>query len=119
MAACIVIIEDEPGILELLRDILEVYSLEAVSLDHPDKVDSLASDLHPDLFLIDLMLPKRNGIAVAERLRKGRFAHVPRVAMSASTPLLRSAERTGLFDATLPKPFDLPQFLSCVKRFAR
>jgi CheY-like chemotaxis protein len=69
------------------------------------------------MFLVDLMLPGCNGIELARRLRDMGFEQTPIVATSASRGMLAGAEASGLFDETLPKPFDLSTLLDCVDRF--
>lgn len=73
---------------------------------------------HPDVFLLDLMLPGMSGIDLARRLRDLGYLREPMIAMSASPRMLNAANRSGLFQETLAKPFDLSTLLDTVERYA-
>ncbi len=116
MAPRIAVVEDEIAVLEMLRDLLEADGFSVVALDHPDRIQTIESDAPPDLFLIDLMLPGRSGIELAEQLRSTGFTNTPMIAMSASRAMTRFASESGLFQETIYKPFDLSTLLECVER---
>src|SRR2546421_7512014 len=109
MRPSIVVVEDEPDVLDVIRETLELEGFEAIGFNHPYLLDTLRAE--PDLFLLDIMLPKQSGIEVAEQLRTARYFDTPMVAMSASRVMLDLAVATGLFQATLSKPFDLDQLI--------
>lgn len=67
--ANIVVIEDEPALLGLLRDVLEVSGFSVNGINRPELVDTLETDEQPALFLVDLMLPGTDGIDLAKKLR--------------------------------------------------
>lgn len=80
--ATILIVEDEPDMANGLRDNLE-YEGYAVRIarDGEEALDS-ASEVFPDLILLDLMLPKRNGLDVCRELRR-RGMDVPIIMLTA------------------------------------
>jgi CheY-like chemotaxis protein len=110
----VVVIDDEPELLGLLRDILEGEGYRVVGVDHPMLIDTAIAGHDPSLFLIDIMLPGTSGITVAEQLRTGDHRRVPLVAMSASDLMLNHATRSGWFSGILEKPFDVEQLVSRV-----
>ena len=57
---CIVVVEDDPHILDLVRDALELEGIDPVGFNRPFAIDTVT--LHPALFLFDLMLPEQTGI---------------------------------------------------------
>jgi CheY-like chemotaxis protein len=69
-------------------------------------------EARPDLFLVDIMLPRITGIDLAGLLNENGFAQTPKIAMSASRERLEDAKRSGLFELTLEKPFDMRELLS-------
>ena len=118
MNPCVVVIEDEPDILALLRDLLEMEGFQVVTVRDPETIEGSVAAVRPRLFLVDIMLQGTSGIEIAERLRVGGFAHTPMIAMSASQLMRRLASESGLFQEALDKPFDIPTLLECVERYA-
>lgn len=114
----ILVIEDEPCVQELLRDVLEPEGFTIVSVSHPDDLHPEPGEKEPDLIIVDLMLPARNGVQVASDLRAKGFGHTPMVAISASRLMLHLAHETGLFQTTLSKPFELSSLIRCVQHYA-
>ena len=110
---CIVIVEDEPDILDMVTDVLELEGFDVIAFNRPFDPSTLRID--PDLFVVDLMLPGQSGIELAKRLRWQGFRSVPMIAMSASSKMLRAAEQSGLFQALLAKPFDLLRLLQMIE----
>ena len=66
----VLIVEDEPGIVEMLRYNLEAAGLEAgVAMDGDEALVSIA-ERTPDLVLLDWMLPGTSGIEVCRQIRR-------------------------------------------------
>jgi CheY-like chemotaxis protein len=117
MDNCIVVVEDEPEVLAVLRDLLELEDFKVVGFARPDLALSVLGTVTPDLFLIDIMLPGMSGIELAERLRAGGYSHTPMIAMSASGLMSRFAAESGYFQEAIDKPFDVDALLKCVERY--
>ena len=113
---CIVVIEDERDVLELLRDVLETEGFPVIAVPHPSKVRDSVSNVQPELFLVDMMLPGTSGVELAHQLR-AEFADKPMIAMSASPLMLQVAAESKLFQDMLNKPFDLSVLLTHVERW--
>lgn len=114
----IVVVEDEPSVLEMLREVLQAQGFSVIAVPYPELAHTIESDVHPAVFLLDMMLPGISGIELAAQLRKSGFPHTPMIAMSASPLLLEVANGSALFEATLAKPFDLSKLIDCVTRYA-
>ena len=114
--ARVLVVEDDEHLLKLIQDILAAHGYAMSAAPHPDVVLDYARRDMPDLFLIDIMLPKQSGIEVADRLWLNEFGGTPMIAFSASTVMRDLARHTHLFCEVLPKPFDLTQFLDAVER---
>lgn len=119
MGTRVVVVEDEPGVRDLLGDILEMEGCDPLCLEHPSLVRNIPQDPPPDLFLIDLMLPEMSGIELAAELRKRGYGRTPMVAMSASSRLLDAARAADLFQDTLAKPFDVREMVGTIHRYLR
>ena len=114
MSGKIVVIDDEVPILEVLQELLEMEGYSVAAFDHPAVALERETDLHADLFVIDIMLPESSGIEVAKHLRDNGFASTPMVATSASPLMVKFASESGVFDHVLEKPFDAVQLLEFV-----
>jgi CheY-like chemotaxis protein len=113
------VVEDEPDARQMIADVLraEGYAVEEAA-DGEEALAAVAgwSDrpTRPVLVLLDLMLPRVDGLEVLSRL-PGLGCTVPVVATSASGQHLRVAAAAGAH-GVLPKPFDLDALLAIVGR---
>lgn len=105
----VLLVEDYPETRTLLRSWLEKRGCRLVeAVDGQEAVD-LAPLAHPDLILMDLRLPKLNGIAVTRRIRQNPLLkNVPIVVLSGLDPEMfrEAALGVGCIDF-LSKPIDL------------
>jgi CheY-like chemotaxis protein len=105
----ILLVEDYPEARSLMRTWLEKKGCRLVeAVDGQEAID-LAPLAKPDLILMDLKLPKMNGIAVTRRLRENpELKNVPIVVLTALDPEMfrEAALGVGCTDF-LTKPVDL------------
>ena len=112
----IVMMEDNPADVLLIREALREQGLEVDLVVVPDGEAALAwlgGDASADLILLDLNLPRHDGIEVLERIRSTRsLREVPVAVVSSSdSPHDRAgAERLGA-DRFIAKPCTLDEFL--------
>jgi CheY-like chemotaxis protein len=66
----ILCIDDDPLFLEQISDILQEAGHRALTARDPDTGLSLAAHEHPDLILLDLVMPGMDGIEVCRRLKQ-------------------------------------------------
>lgn len=67
--ALILIVEDEPKIAEIMRDYLQQSGYATHWIDNGDNVDKWVRSNDPDLVLLDLMLPGKDGLTICRELR--------------------------------------------------
>jgi DNA-binding response OmpR family regulator len=67
----VLIVDDDPGIVELLTDVLtEGGKFECRAVNNGFEAGKQANEYHPDLIILDIMLPDINGKAVCEAIRR-------------------------------------------------
>lgn len=87
MAKKILIIEDEPDILTYLTALLEDHGFEAFSVsDRMDVVEAVLAG-HPDLIMLDVMMPRRSGVSIYKELRSlPQLSAIPVAIISGFSP---------------------------------
>jgi DNA-binding response OmpR family regulator len=80
--ATILIVEDEPDMATGLRDNLEFEGYEVRIARDGEEALASAAEWAPDLILLDLMLPRRNGLDVCRELRH-RGMRIPIIMLTA------------------------------------
>jgi CheY-like chemotaxis protein len=115
MSPCVVVIEDDLDVLQLLRDVLGSSGFSFVGLSDPKQIHGMAPSVRPAAFLVDLMLPGKSGIELAQELRDAGYGDTPMIAISSSRLMLRTAAKSALFRATLAKPFDVTEVVDTLE----
>jgi DNA-binding response OmpR family regulator len=114
----VLIAEDEPSIVESLAFLLRRAGYDVVSvLDGEAAISSLLGD-RPDLLILDLMLPRRNGFEVLKAVRsQPTLAALPVLVLTAKGQPQdrRLAEQIGA-DAFMTKPFSNREIVDAVRR---
>lgn len=77
----ILVVEDEPKLANLLVDYLRASGFEPFCLGKGTEVESRVREHRPDLILLDLMLPGRDGVEVCKDVRA--FSRVPIIMITA------------------------------------
>lgn len=65
----ILIVDDEPDILEIITYNLQLHGYEVQTAKDGDQALIKAKEFKPDLIILDIMMPKKNGIEVCKILR--------------------------------------------------
>lgn len=116
----VLIVEDDEDIADSLATLLDAegYAV-ATASDGPRGVDQAVA-LHPDVILLDLMLPRLDGVGVAAELKRrgGGLERIPLILLSAGRQVEEAAVEVGT-PYFLPKPFDLDAILALLERALR
>ena len=81
MSGNILVVEDEPKLASLLADYLKASGFTAVCLENGNEVTPYVRDRKPDLILLDLMLPGRDGMEICKDIQT--FSRVPIIMVTA------------------------------------
>jgi len=121
MSASILIIEDEPGIQELLKFNLGHHGHEVVVASDAEEASARMRDSLPDLILLDWMLPGASGIELARRIRSDpRLKDIPIIMLTA-----RGDERDKVLgletgaDDYITKPFSPRELMARIQAVLR
>jgi two-component system OmpR family response regulator len=105
----LLLIEDEPDIQEITKSALElVGGFEVETANNGFEGINKALSFLPDLILLDMLMPGKNGIAVFEELQKiEAVRHIPVIFMTAKVlpNELKTCITLGAIDV-ISKPFD-------------
>jgi len=115
----ILVVEDNPLNLKLVRDVLTAYGYEVVDALSGEEGVALAGDCSPDLVLMDLQLPGIDGYEALRLLRQDpRLSGIPVVAVTAFV-MPEDRERTSRegFDGYLGKPISVRALPSQISDF--
>ena len=117
--ATIVIVEDQPDNLKLLTTLLTLKGHQVVGLPNGDRVAEVlrTHQPKPDLVLLDIQLPGRDGFAVLEELKQMPERSWKVVALTAhAMPEDRARAETAGFQGYITKPIDVRTFPAEVAR---
>ncbi len=113
----ILLVDDDPEIVESMRIALESRGYQVLIARDGNQGLAMAEREDPDLVILDMMMPKRSGFLVLERLR--RTQRIPtRVIMITANEGNRHkayAEMLGV-DDYIRKPFAMDRLLESVRR---
>ena len=115
----ILAVDDDVDILKVLKANLELHNYEVVTADTWQKAQEVLSLSHPDLILLDVMLPDGDGIEICRELRKKR-ARVPIIMLTARDKI--SDKVMGLesgADDYVVKPFETLELIARIKACLR
>ncbi|ALU39477.1 two-component system response regulator [Kocuria flava] len=117
--AKLLVVDDEPNILELLATSLRFAGFEVVTAANGRDALAKAETEHPDLAVLDVMLPDLDGFTVTRRLRAaGR--HFPVLFLTAKDET--EDKVTGLTvggDDYVTKPFSLDEVVARIRAVLR
>lgn len=119
MGKRILVVEDDPIGMELMRDILEGQGLEVIEArDGLEAVEKAEKEL-PALILMDIQLPKLDGTSALKRIKANeKCSRIPVIAVTAHA--MKGYENgftEAGFDSCVFKPFRLKDLLTTVERF--
>jgi ligand-binding sensor domain-containing protein/signal transduction histidine kinase/DNA-binding response OmpR family regulator len=113
----ILIVEDEPAIRYLLKDLLGENYIIYEAENGRDALDLLKTT-QPDLIISDIMMPDINGLELCNKVKNSSdTCHIPFILLSARSSVDHKTEGYDAgADAYIPKPFDTMHLLVRVRK---
>lgn len=114
MSDKVLIVEDDPHITSLIRFVLEREGYRtAVARDGIEGLD-VAREFHPDLVVLDLNMPRMDGVEMCRRLKVEQDPLVLIVTVHTERTAITRGFRAGADDYVV-KPFELEDLIKRVK----
>lgn len=114
----ILIADDDPQLVRALRITLAAHGYEVVAAPDGQAAIALAAKEHPDIVMVDLGMPRLDGVRVIEALRG--WTSVPIIVVSGRTG---SADKVEALDAGaddyVTKPFQIDELLARLRALSR
>ena len=106
MAKSILLVDDEPHVLEVLKVTLEDFGFQLLEAEDGPTALQMARERKPDLVILDVMLPNMSGLEVCRTLREESGDSLPVILLTARSG--EDDEKAGYeagADRYLTKPF--------------
>jgi DNA-binding response OmpR family regulator len=114
----ILIVDDSPAESRLMQSLLQTAGYSAISLSDPLRIEQVAATERPNLILLDVVMPGRNGFQACRDLKNSReFGTIPIVLVSSKNG--ESDRFWGLqqgADGYVIKPFTGEQLVGEISR---
>jgi len=115
----VLLVDDDRDILTAMKSALADSGLNVLTAGDGNEAVKQADENHPDVVVLDMMLPKRSGFLVMEKLKRGRKpTDPPRIIMITGNQGVRHrayAESLGVA-LYLNKPFRMDRLVESVKK---
>jgi len=107
----VLVVDDNAGNRELVRSVLEAVGVEVAEAQDGEEGVAAAAAAPYDVILMDLRMPRLDGVSAALRIRaeRGLSASAPIIAFSAD---VRMGPLDPVFDGATPKPLTVISLLS-------
>ena len=111
----ILLIEDEPSLIFTLRDTLENEGYIVIVCEDGEEAVGLAQKNKPDIIILDIMLPGKNGYEICQELRALKFT-IPIIILTAKNQELDKVKGLDIgADDYITKPFGVKELLARIQ----
>jgi DNA-binding response OmpR family regulator len=112
----ILVIEDDPGIQEAIKAILEFSNFTVETADNIDYLEKILIENPPSLVILDLMLASKSTLIGVKKIKQNsQTKHIPIIMLSAHPQASQSAKEAGANDF-LAKPFNMDELLDKINK---
>ena len=114
----ILVVDDDPGILTAIHQALSTHQYDVLTANDGRAAVDLFERIHPDLILLDLMMPHMDGLEVCRRIRLSSATPIIILSVKGSEADIVTALDLGA-DDYLVKPFRMAELLARVRAVLR
>ncbi len=108
----ILVVDDDSGIGEMLKTLLEFYGFEVIVTEKPDMAEDLIQEEDIDLVMLDMLISGVNGTDVCVGIRQNeKTRDVPVLMMSALHDAGPKCKEAGA-DDFMAKPFEIEDLIN-------
>jgi adenylate cyclase len=119
-AARILVVDDVAQNVRLLGAVLEAHGYDVAAAPDGNAALELVASAHPDLVLLDVMMPQPDGYAVCRRLRaQEETAVLPVIMLTASERSEKAKAIEAGADDFIEKPFNREELLTRIRSLLR
>jgi two-component system, chemotaxis family, chemotaxis protein CheY len=113
VAHVVLIVDDDQDVRDALSEMLEIEGYQVhTARDGVDALDKLNANPEIDLVILDLMMPRMNGLELIERVEKdARISKIPVLVVTASSGYVKKSPARRV----LTKPVDVELLLAEVR----
>jgi DNA-binding response OmpR family regulator len=113
----VLLVDDDTEIVESMRTVLESRGYEILTARDGNQGLMMAEKEEPDLVVLDMMMPKRSGFLVLEKLRRSRPVPMKVIMITANEGSRHKAyaEMLGV-DDYIRKPFAMDRLLASIDK---
>jgi DNA-binding response OmpR family regulator len=111
----ILVVDDDPDILNLVEVILTMHNFRVEGLLKWEDIDNSLIDMKPDLILLDVSLSGADGRDICKKIKQSKETqHLPVILFSANSRMANDFEKCQAQDF-IAKPFDLSHLVQTIK----
>ena len=113
----ILVVDDEPDILEFLQELLEQEGYAVTTTDNAECLENLQNGGLPDLILMDVLLSGKDGRELVQYLKsQEETGHIPVIMFSAHPGAEETAQVAGA-DDFVAKPFEIDELMAKIAKY--
>jgi DNA-binding response OmpR family regulator len=114
----VLVVDDSQAEIRLLQAVLQQGGFHSVAISDPTKIEEAIDEERPNLILLDVVMPKRNGFQACRDLKSHeQYSRIPVILVTSKTaPSDRYwGEQQGA-NGYIAKPFTPDELIDAVKR---
>ena len=117
----VLVVDDEPQVVWVLQFSLEAEGYTTYAANNGVEALAEISEHHPNLMVLDIMMPTMDGWSVLEEMLKLPLDERPRVVIVSALSSLRDRAKAAELgaDAYVPKPFNVEELLEVLHGLER